>query len=447
MLNIDEKAIKNLANKKDRNYDCVNLYRLLLLRNILGIFELFIVIIANHFFFISLKTTVFLIIISLMAGMNVATWQWIKSGKKCDLKLFLFQLIFDITCFSILMYFSGGAENPFIGLYILYIAISSTVLKSLYVWIVSTYSAIWYTVLLFFYSPLIITGYATILGLDPMVFGMWLRFLVTAFFISYFVVQMVKNIHARDAIINKKNQEDLHNQYVVSIGLMAASSAHELSTPLTSINLLVNELEDTISPNSEQQELFDIIKSQIFRCRELLDNMLITSGKSFTKNAQNIKVRTYLNNIIEYLSKTSKNISINLTFPPAFDRIEILNDSLLTQALTEILNNALDASSEDINLIVALSNDTLIFEVQDRGAGMPDFVQKNINHPGFSSKPQGHGLGLYLAKSAIQKMNGCIEFGNMQPKGSKVTIKIPINELIINGIPNEQADQLINCRR
>ncbi len=412
---------------------CDNLYRLLFLRNIAGIVQILIIIIATRVLLIRLPIIPLLSIISFMAAVNFITWFRLSARRNCGELEFLLQLLLDITSFSFIIYFSGGASNPFVGLYILYITISAIVKNPISTWFITLYSISWYTLLMFYYIPIISPDIKLIFGMDPMVMGMWFRFVINTLFVSYFVLGMGLSIRDRDRIIVKRREEELNNQHLATLGLFASGTAHELATPLASLNLLVDSLKSSRELCISKDALNDInlMKSQIDRCRSLLDQILLSSGNKFAQSGIKTTVNDYLEKIINSFSNYRSNIVFDYEITTSHDNPTIFEDHMLIQAIVALLNNAADASPDYVHIDASWNHRIIKIRIIDHGAGIPNKVIGNLDRKGLTTKLDGHGLGLYLANSAIKRLDGHLNISRISPRGTQIMIEIPLSSIMI----------------
>ena len=107
---------------------------------------------------------------------------------------------------------------------------------------------------------------------------------------------------------------------------------------------------------------------------------------------------------------------------------------LLTQAVMNLVANAIDAIHERGTIIIATGadGDAYRISVADTGTGIPDELRERILDPFFTTKPvgQGTGLGLSITYSIVRKHGGALEFGRAEGGGTEVVIRIPIRKAL-----------------
>src|SRR5699024_12004468 len=98
------------------------------------------------------------------------------------------------------------------------------------------------TFLLWFHVPLPPLEHYLMSDFDLHVIGMWVNFVLSAALLAGLFALLADNIRRRDAMITQAREDRLRNEHVVALGALAASAAHELSTPLSTVDLLADEL-------------------------------------------------------------------------------------------------------------------------------------------------------------------------------------------------------------
>lgn len=103
----------------------------------------------------------------------------------------------------------------------------------------------------------------------------------------------------------------------------------------------------------------------------------------------------------------------------------IIAEPTLKQALISVLNNAADASPDKIEVNADWSKDKLKLDILDNGPGINDADLLRIGHVTFSTKENGLGLGLYLARMTLEHFGGSLTLNNRPNGGIKATLLIP----------------------
>jgi two-component system sensor histidine kinase RegB len=211
--------------------------------------------------------------------------------------------------------------------------------------------------------------------------------------------------------------------------MLAAGAAHELASPLSTIAVASGELLRRFPAGQQPAQMHDdvvLIRSQVDRCREILDQLAIDAGQAGASSFGDIGWNAIVEQALRGLDPGR--VQIEGPSGPA----PSLKGSLVatSRALRNLVRNALDASAPGsaVRLVVAKEGDGLAFEVQDQGTGMVDSVLARAREPFFTTKPrgQGMGLGLFLAESVAEQMGGRLEIASASGGGTRAKLVFPL---------------------
>ncbi len=416
-----------------QNSQTQNLYRLFILRNILiGIAFLFIIFTMLNNSSISIFS-ISLILIGLLL-VNLITGYLLYLKKPVTDNTLIWQLIIDVAAFTGVLYFTGGASNPFGWFYLVPIFIAATLLPGRSIWLITSLSMIGYTTLMFFYQPLASdTSHEMNMGMHMQhnsgfqqhVIGMWLGYMLTALLVAYVVARMANSLREQDQHLAKARENSLRDERLVALGTLAAGTAHELGTPLSTIAVIVKEMQ-AMPNNQESSDYLKIIRQQVDRCKLALTTLSHSAGEELMGGGNLMPVEQYILNITEQWQQqrpaTQLQVNCNLKNSDA----QILAEQTLNQALINILNNAADASPDFISIDIELEPHNLNIKITDNGAGLDAMIQAHAGKQTYSSKSQGLGLGLFLAHASIERLGGKVFLSNRQQGGALVTVCLPL---------------------
>jgi two-component system sensor histidine kinase RegB len=104
----------------------------------------------------------------------------------------------------------------------------------------------------------------------------------------------------------------------------------------------------------------------------------------------------------------------------------IVAERTLTQALLNVLNNAADASPDEVTLEAEWSDTELKLTISDRGPGLREDIHEQLGKQPVTTKPEGLGVGLFLAHATIRRLGGDLGVSNRKQGGTTVRIIMPL---------------------
>ena len=372
-----------------------------------------------------------LVVIAIFAALNFITWlrlRWLERPVG-EQELFL-HLFSDVLILTALLYFTGGSTNPFVSLFLLPLTLAAAALPGRYTWAIAVSALVCYSLLMVWYYPL---PHHHGINFNMHVVGMWFGFVLSAILISYFAVKMSATLRERERALAQAREDALRDERLVALGTLAAGAAHELGTPLATMAVLAKDLESECAVMPDLAEPFQVLRSQIARCKEILSQLAISAGQMRAEGGRDQALDQYLLRIVEQWQNGRPAVVIRRNWEGTQPPPRIIADQTLTQAITNILNNAADASEQTVEVSGHWDERELRLEICDRGDGVSAAAASHAGEPFFTTKPpgQGLGLGLFLAQSTIKRLGGSLELFNRQEGGACTRIVLPLLGLTV----------------
>ncbi|MFH1129896.1 MAG: PAS domain-containing protein [Pseudomonadota bacterium] len=229
----------------------------------------------------------------------------------------------------------------------------------------------------------------------------------------------------------KLQQQLFQSQKMQAVGLLAAGVAHELNNPLCTMVGYAEMLLNTKLP-AKALERANKIYEQGHRCQEIIDGLLLFSHQQ-KPNHQQTSLKNLIKEVIGLGEFQWKRTGVEVVFPIGTHDPEVIVDpNLIKQALLNLLNNAVEASSTGEKVIVELNrpnNYWAEITVSDNGCGVSQEVQSNMFEPFFNTKPvgKGTGLGLSIARGIVTQHEGEILVESTPNKGTTLRVRLPIS--------------------
>ncbi len=367
-----------------------------------------------------------LVVIAIFAALNLVTWlrlRWL--GRPVGEQELFLHLFSDVLILAALLYFTGGSTNPFVSLFLLPLTLAAAALPGRYTWAIAVSALACYSLLMVWYYPL---PHQHGINFNMHVVGMWFGFVLSAILISYFAVKMSATLRERERALAQAREDALRDERLVALGTLAAGAAHELGTPLATMAVLAKDLESECAATPDLTEPFQVLRSQIARCKEILSQLAISSGQMRAEGGRDQALDQYLQRIVEHWQKGRSAVVVRRNWEGTQPPPRIVADQTLTQAITNILNNAADASEQAVEVSGHWDERELRLEICDRGDGVSAAAAAHAGEPFFTTKPpgQGLGLGLFLAQSTIRRLGGSVELFNRQEGGACTRIVLPL---------------------
>ena len=338
------------------------------------------------------------------------------------------QMLIDVIALTGLLYYSGGALNPFGYLFLLPLAICAIVLPRPYLWGMAVITAASYSFLLLYRAPLPLLdqpGSAIYIG------GMWVAFMASVVLTAQFIATLGATMRQQERSLGEARERALQDERVVAVATLAAGAAHELSTPLATMALVTTELAEEY-PRERDPELharLELLRGQIRKCKESLSVISAAGGADRAAEARHETAEGFVRKAVSEVRQLRPGAVIGIRLGTAGPPPPIIVERTLNQALLNVLHNAVDASPRDVCVTCSWDAATVRIDVDDRGPGMSLASMRPGERPARSAKESGLGLGLFLTHTALSHMGGEIQFADAPGGGARVTLCLPLARL------------------
>lgn len=366
------------------------------------------------------------LILGTLAGMNALAWWYARRGAEPSAWALTAQLALDIAGLTAFLYFNGGYANPFASLFLLPLAVAATVLPTLHTAGLTALVVGGYTFVMFAFRPL--PHYHGRLGdsFDLHLLGMWLSLVVAAVVIAAFVARLAATLRAREAHLAQLREAALRSEQLGALGALAAGTAHELGTPLSTMAVLVGELR--AAAGADQRADLDLLSQQIDRCRDVLTRNLTVTGQGRAEGGGRVGLQAWIEALVSHWQQTRPRARLRLSCTGQGAAPAVVADETLRQALCSLLDNAADASaSADVS--VHWDARSVHLEIADRGPGVPRELAPRLGQPYVTGKPGGLGLGVYLARAVIERLGGRLDIAPRDGGGTRAQVVLPLAAL------------------
>lgn len=348
---------------------------------------------------------------------------------------FFTHLLLDLVIFTVVLYFSGGATNPLVSYYLVPISIAAATLPRHLIWAITLLSLAAYTLLMQTYVPLEALSPGAPHDLhhhaepeawfDLHILGMWLNFAVSAGFITYFVVRMVEAVRKREAQIQRHLEEERRTEQVLGIASLAAGTAHELGTPLNSIHIIADELHEQLHDDPELGPQLASLRHAVGQCRDTLRKLVATAETGTGGEWRDVDLGAHLRQLLELWRLTRPGTEFHASLNGPENTRARLHASV-DQTLTNLINNAVDADPERVDIDVRWTTAQLQLDIRDFGPGLDAAMLEQAGKAFITTKRHGLGIGLFLSKANLERLGGTITLGNAPGGGTLAEVTLPL---------------------
>ena len=247
-----------------------------------------------------------------------------------------------------------------------------------------------------------------------------------------FLIKEIKLSRMRQVDLQRQLQECreqsrdvVDRQFPAEFDQLIGEIAHDMRNGLGIIHNTVGFLEDSLADTSYQPDLSAISDSVDF-CELVLRNLSILGGYDvFDPRWVNLEI--IVRKICLMLERKLVNIDLMVDADPSAPEI-LADEGQMKQAFMNLIKNAGEAMPDGGILTVRTRREEqmLCIEVSDTGYGISTENQDRIFRESFTTKKQGHGLGLHIVHTIVNRHGGTIEVESEVGKGTTFTLRLPI---------------------
>lgn len=373
-----------------------------------------------------------LVLLAFEVLVALATWIRVRRAPQVSaLELFL-QAHLDILMFAAVLYLTGGATNPFAPLFVLPMTIAASALAPRWVWITALSTMLAYVFLRFHHVALFHPQGETHVY-ELQLNGMVVNYLFTAALLAFFVNRMHSTLNQHERLLANARDAQMRNESVVAIGALAAGYAHELSSPLSTMAVVVAELKREHGANPELLRDLQTLDDQLGASKRIVSNLASAAGQRRAESAQGARLDQFIGSIIERARALHPGASLTATLDTASPPPQIVAEETLRQAITNLIDNAVHASPFQVEINADWSGPELLIAVKDRGPGFPAQVLQRLGTQVGTTRSSegGLGLGLLLSMSTLERLGGTLHLSNRLGGGACAEIRVPLRVITI----------------
>ncbi|MBU0542471.1 MAG: hypothetical protein KKC58_08755 [Gammaproteobacteria bacterium] len=377
---------------------------------------------------VSLPWPVLTVILGALVLLNAITFIRLRQGHSVGSFEVAAQLFADLAAFTFVLYFTGGVTNPFVSLYLPLLGLAAALLPWAQVAVLALFSVVAYTVLMGNYIPLVLANPDD--GVHFHLVGMWLNFLVSVLILVGFVARLSSSIRNRDQALGRAQQRLASESRLAALGNQAASIAHQLGTPVSTIATIVSDWKNDPAMQTQVREM-NILSAQVQSITDTLGQLRdqIEVNPRHNADAQMIKPSEWLQTTLGIWRTRNPQHEVRLMPSIASIAGEFkVRKELLELGLITLLDNAAQSQQrasvrEPLQVGMQCDHESLTLFVNDAGGGIDAELLPKIGQQLFQAN--GQGMGLFLLANLLEREGGKLSLRNLNP-GVCASLSLPV---------------------
>ncbi|MCV0394954.1 MAG: ActS/PrrB/RegB family redox-sensitive histidine kinase [Rhizobiaceae bacterium] len=338
-------------------------------------------------------------------------------------------LVFDALQLGGLLYMTGGLTNPFSVLMAVPVVICATSLPFRLTIALGLIVVGMATFLVFNHLPL--PWYDGVELAIPTIYvaGIWMAVVSTMIFTAIYAWRVAEEARLLGMALSATELVLQREQHLSALDGLAAAAAHELGTPLATIALVSKEMEKALATDPRFSEDVTLLRSQSERCRDILTRLTSLSTASEEHLA-----RMPFTSLIEEVIAPHRDFGIRIVLEPGPatgpEPVGRRNPGVI-YGLGNIVENAVDFARERVVVRWSWTEDRVRLVIKDDGPGFPAEILDRIGEPYTTTRTPGNsegggglGLGLFIAKTLLERSGAQLSFRNDSSSGNGAVVEV-----------------------
>ncbi len=380
------------------------------------------ILVAWRYYAIDLDLALCLLVVGAAVAVNVAAEIAFPLNTRLSDRAAFLTLLFDTSQLALLLYLTGGLNNPFALLILAPATIAATALPARATVFLGTVTIALVTILAFVHQPLATRDGAAITVPAIFGFGYWLAIVIGVVFLGLYARRVASEIRMMSEALLATQMALAREQKLTDLGGVIAAAAHELGTPLATIKIASAELARELDDRPDLQDDARLIRDQADRCRDILRSMG-RAGKE-DLHLRSAPFSALVREAAEPHLGRGKVLHFDLGDEPgASDRQpQVLRKPEIVHGLRNLVQNAVDFARAEVWVDADWGERDLTVTISDDGNGFPAHLLGRIGEPflprrrddSADRRPEydGMGLGLFIAKTLLERTGARLSFEN-----------------------------------
>jgi len=336
-------------------------------------------------------------------------------------------LVLDTLLLTLQLAASGGPMNPFTVFYLVYVTLSAVVLGARWTMSIAALSLAGFGLLFLVADASSVHMHGGTVSFSRHLQSMWAAYALAAALVTFFIGKITHAIAVQREQISALREANARNARLAGLTTLAAGAAHELGSPLATIEVAAHEaaLRARALPDAEAiAEDLKLILLEVDRCQNILHQMAARATQS--DDVQPLTAERLAAHVRELLGEDrDRRVEYRITA----DRVHFVRAEQMAQSIAALIKNSLEASPPTSTVVVTMTHELheMAITIEDRGAGIPEDVLTRVGEPFFTTKQPGHGMGLgvFLARTFVESRGGALVIESSPGAGTRAIVRLP----------------------
>ncbi len=434
-------SIGLLEDRTRRNW--IRLRTLILLRWVAIVGQLAAITVAHRIYHIQLELGLCYLAVGVSVIGNLIAMFVFPENKRLSETENLLMVLFDLLQLALLLYLTGGLNNPFAMLLLGPVTVAASMMGLRSTLIIGASAIILVTLLAQFHLPLLAQEGFVLRIPDIFRFGTWAAIIIATLFMGAYSRRISSEMQSMNDALAATQLALAREQKLTDLGGVVAAAAHELGTPLATIKLTSAELIDELDDRPDLRDDAALIRDQADRCRDILRDMG-RSGKD-DLHLRQAPLSAVLAEAADPHKNRGKMVHFEEIAGDGLQQPMILRKPELIHGLRNLIQNAVDFADANVWIESRWSDSRISVRIMDDGRGYPPtligrigdpFVRRRSGVQDTTARPEyeGMGLGLFIAKTLLERTGAALSFANgsnpFHSRGGKNTRRGAVVEVV-----------------
>jgi two-component system sensor histidine kinase RegB len=268
-----------------------------------------------------------------------------------------------------------------------------------------------------------------------MQFGVWCSIASTMVFAAFYAYrvsmeasQLADALAATELVLQRE-------KHLSQLDGLAAAAAHELGTPLATISVVAKEMERELKDDDRFREDVQLLRSQSERCRDILKRLTSLSAEG-DAHMRRLPLSSMIEEIIAPFREFPIEVELIEKSPRKGEPVTERNAGII-YGLGNLIENAVDYAREKVTVTVEHDHNKVLIVIEDDGNGYAPDILTRIGEPYVTKRQKedtagGLGLGLFIAKTLLERSGATLVFENRDPESEGARIRVEWPRMLID---------------